>query len=171
MTRSNFQVAFLLFVVGALLATTVPETARCQSAALPTEDLVQQADVIVVGRVTAMTSSWNSDRSRIFTRVTLSVSQSIKGDASENSVTVTVPGGEVDGIGELYSHTARFKEDEDVVVFAAKNSKGELNIVGGDEGKTTIRKEDETRRNLVSDNETLEMYTAKLKSIVRAQRE
>lgn len=161
--------AFLILISAIVLAATTSEVAYGQSAALSTEGLVQRADVIVVGKVTAMNSEWSSDRTRIYTKVTVSVDQRIKGATSEHSVTITVPGGEVDGIGEVYSHTARFKEDEEVVVFAARDRQGQLQVVGGDEGKTTVRKEDETSRRLVSDSESLETFTAKLKSVVKAQ--
>lgn len=169
--QRNAIATFLLFLVGIAFTVTTSEVVYGQSAALSTEGLVQRADVIVVGKVTAMNSEWSSDRSRIFTRVTVSVDQHIKGATSVNSVTITVPGGEVDGIGEVYSHSARFKEDEEVVVFAARDRKGQLQVVGGDEGKTTVRKEAETGRQLVSDSESLERYTAKLKGVVKAQEE
>ena len=167
--RSNAIAAFLIFLVGVALTAAPSEVAYCQSAALSTESLVQGADVIVVGKVTAMNSKWSNDRSRIYTRVTISVDQQIKGATSENFVTITIPGGEVDGIGEVYSHTAKFTENEEVVVFAGKDRQGNLSVIGGDEGKTTVRKEKETGRQLVSGNESFQMFTAKLERVVKAQ--
>ena len=163
------NLAILSFQAGLFLAAAAFQPLRAQVVALNTEDLVQQADVIVEGKVTAMNAEWNADRSRIFTRVTVSVNQQIKGSTSERVVTVSVPGGEIDGIGELYSHTARFAKDEQVVVFAARDSQGQLHVVGGDEGKATVRKEEGTGRKFVLGNESLEMYTTKLKRIVQTQ--
>ena len=167
--RSNPIATFLILLVGVVFAAAPSEVAYCQSAALSTESLVQSADVIVVGKVTAMNSEWSSDRSRIYTRVTISVDQQIKGEASESSVTITIPGGEVDGIGEVYSHTAKFTENEGVVVFAEKDRQGNLRVIGGDEGKATVRKEKGSGRYLVSDGESLEMFTDMLKRVIKAQ--
>lgn len=167
--QRNLIAFFLTLIAGTILGAVGPQPLRCQSVALATEDLVQRADVIIIGKVTAMNSEWSRDRSRILTRVTISVDQHIKGEASENSVTIIVPGGEVDGIGEVYSHFARFKADEHVVVFAARDRRGQLQVVGGDEGKATVRREEDTGRQVVSDNESLQMFTAKLKRIVQEQ--
>lgn len=167
--QRNLIAFFFILLAGTILGAVVPQRLLCQSVALTTEDLVQRADVIIIGKVTAMNPEWSRDRSRILTRVTIAVDQHIKGEASENSVTVTIPGGEVDGIGEVYSHFARFKLDEQVVVFAAADRQGQLQVVGGDEGKATVRREQVTGRQLVSDNESLQMFTAKLKRIVEEQ--
>lgn len=168
--RSNVTVSFFPLLVGAILVVaTTPKAVHCQSAVLTTEELVQRADVVVVGKVTAMSSAWNSDRSRIYTRVTISVSQQIKGETSENSATVSIPGGEVDGIGEFYSHTASFKMDEEVVVFATKDRQGQLQVTGGNEGKTTVTKDETTGLRMVSDREPMGVFTSRLKRVVQAQ--
>ena len=57
----------------------------------------------------------------IRTRVTLSVDQFVKGGSPQNSLTIYIPGGEIDGVGEVYSHMPTFRQNEDVVVFAEKD--------------------------------------------------
>lgn len=168
--RSNFTRALLALLAGLVAGTTLPEAARCQPTAVEREELARRADVIVVGKVTAINSEWNSNRTRIQSRVTLSVDQHIKGEESGTSVTILTLGGEVDGVGEVYSHTARFKEDERVVVFAGKDRQGVLRVIGGDDGKLTVTKEEGTGRQFVADNESLEVFTARLRSLVEAER-
>ncbi len=152
-------------IVGAL----IPEATRCQSSALTMEDLAKRADVVLVGKVTAVRSEWNGDRSRIYTSVTLAVDQQIKGDQLSNSVIISTLGGEVDGVGEVYSHMARFKADEPVVVFAAADEHGQLRVVGGDAGKLTVTKDEMTGLQMVADREPLSVYTSRLKRVVQTQ--
>ena len=163
---SVMYLVFLAVIVSAMIHVPI---ASSQSAALTTEDLTSRADVIVVGKVTGLTSEWNSDRSRIYSLVTISIDEHIKGNESQSAVTVSTPGGEIDGVGEVYSHTARFKTDEQVVVFAAADAQGVMRVVGGDEGKVTIRKDVKTGLEMVSDSEPLNAFTHRVKAIVQAQ--
>ena len=43
------------------------------------------------------------------------MNESLKGTVRENSVDVTYPGGEVGGIGELYTHMPVFDNNESVL--------------------------------------------------------
>jgi ATP-dependent protease ClpP protease subunit len=165
------RVSIILFALfaGIVSASMFSPKAQAQSIAPTTEDLVRSADIVVVGKVSELKSEWNSDRSRIYSRVTVAVDQHIKGDEGQSSVTISTPGGEVDGVGEMYSHTARFKADEQVIVFAAADRQGQLKVVGGDEGKLTVTKNATTGMQMVSDHEPLTVFTNRLKAIVQAQ--
>ena len=66
-------------------------------------------------------SDWNQDKTRIFTKVTIQVDEYLKGNNSGKTMVINTPGGEVDGIGELYTHMPSFKDDEDVLVFAKED--------------------------------------------------
>ena len=156
-------------LAGMVLAIVSSSIAVSQSGAAATDELIRSADVVVVGKVTNVRSAWSADRSRIYSRVTLAVNQHIKGDESQQSVTISTLGGEIDGVGEVYSHTAKFKLDEQVIVFAAKDRQGQLKIIGGDEGKLTVTKEERTGRLLVGGNEPLTMVTSRLKAVIKAQ--
>lgn len=146
-----------------------PPGALSQSHELELEEMTQQADVIVVGRVIDVRSQWNSDRSRIFTNATVQVQQLIKGTATRGSVTITTPGGEIDGVGELYSHTPRFKTDEDVVVFAATDQQGLLRVVGGTEGKLSVIRDETTGVQKVGSDLPLGAFTSQLRRVVETQ--
>jgi hypothetical protein len=84
-------------------------------------------------------------------------------------MTITSPGGEVDSVGEWYSHTARFTKGEEVVVFAEKDKKGDFRVSGGHEGKISIRKDEASGQARVSDRMTLDDLKARIKNAVRAQ--
>jgi hypothetical protein len=103
------------------------------------KQLSKNADVILAGKVTEKKSAWNKNKTRIYTHTTLQVSEYLKGKANETSVEITYPGGEVGEVGELYTHMPRFEENEEVVVFLAKDKKNKgYKLVDGDEGKIRI---------------------------------
>ncbi|MDZ4132050.1 MAG: matrixin family metalloprotease, partial [Dethiobacteria bacterium] len=81
------------------------------------DDLTTEADSIVIGTVESAVSRWNEDRSAIYTTVTVLVEDDIKGGNSQNSVTIIVPGGEVDGITQTVSDTPAFETGEQAFFF------------------------------------------------------
>ncbi len=135
-----------------VLAAIVP--AFAQKNGRTVEDLARQADVIAVGKVTATKSGWDGSHKRIVTSVTVNVGEYLKGNEG-NVLTVTTMGGEVNGVGEWYSHTARFKAEEEVVVFANRDREGKLRVAGGEEGKMKIERDSKTGAALVQGNRTL----------------
>jgi hypothetical protein len=144
----------------ALLLALPGAGALSQSKELTTEALAGQAEVVAVGKVSSLVPQWNEDHSRIFTRVTLSVDQYIKGGSAGQPLTLLVPGGEVDGVGELYSHTAVFQSDESVLVFAQKDREGNYRVSAGQQGKYTVKRDDASGRLMVGGIRTLQEITA-----------
>lgn len=117
--RSRFSLHTMLGVM--VLSVLFPVALRCQSRIATTSEVAEQADVVVVGKVGGLVVEWVDGRTRIQTRVMIAVDQYVKGDASTKSMTVIVPGGKVDGVGEVYSHAPRFLRNENVVLFAKLN--------------------------------------------------
>jgi hypothetical protein len=156
-------------LIGAvLLLIIVPAAAAAQSTGVTTEDLARKSEVVAVGKVTGMRGEWDQNKTRIVTRVTVTVSEYLKGDAG-SVMTITSPGGEVDGVGEWYSHSARFKKDEDVVVFAEKDKRGGYRVAGGQEGKFVINKDEKTSVARVSPVTTLEDLKAEVHKALSGQ--
>src|SRR5262245_8052130 len=58
------------------------------------DELVARSETVVMGKVTAVTSRWNSDHTFILTDVTFAPAETIKGGA-EGPLTFTVMGGTV----------------------------------------------------------------------------
>lgn len=149
-----------------LLATACPLHAQQQE--LNTERLTRQAEMIIVGSVTEVTSSWTADRSRIVSLVTIRVEESLKGSPAGATVTLTVPGGEVDGVGELYTHAPQFRADEQVVVFGRRDAQGALRVAGGDQGKVTILRDERSGRLITGAGEAFEAFTTRVRRAVAA---
>ncbi len=140
-----------------------PTTARAQEKKYTHEELTGRAEVIAIGRVATMRSDWNANRTRIFTEVTIAVDEYLKGAEGHTTLILSVPGGEVGEVGETYSHVARFTRNEEVVVFARRDTRGAYTLVSGEQGKLAITTNERTGRKMVEDDKLLDM----LKSQVR----
>jgi hypothetical protein len=133
------------------------------------ETLAKNSEMIVVGKVSNVKSEWNADKTRIHTRVTLDVGEYVKGEKPDKSLVITHLGGEVDGVGELYSNTPVFSKDEEVLIFVKKDSKNNFVVEGGDEGKIKILKNELTGEKIVQENLTLKKLTSRVKSFLEQQ--
>jgi hypothetical protein len=106
-------------------------------------DLSNGADVIFTGKVTQKKSEWTAEKSSIYTRVTIQVDEVIKGNTSPKTVTIIHPGGEVDDVGELYTHVPTFTSEENVLLFAKKHSNNtDFIVFQGESGKFTLYEDD-----------------------------
>ncbi len=152
MNRSPFLLIAAVLCLAALLS--IPASAQLsvgkvipgKSAPVVMIDrLARAADIVVAGRVSAARGEWTEDHARIQTRVTVVVDQTLKGGKpASGEITILVPGGEVDGVGELYTHMATFRENEEVLVFANRDAKGDLRVTSGMEGKLRIERDAKT---------------------------
>lgn len=156
-------------VIILFLAMVVHSSSLAQSGAASITDLANQSDVVVVGKVSTLNSEWTSDRTRIQTRVVVSVSQVLKGDGTGAAVTIVTPGGEVDGVGELYSEMPTFKKEEDVLLFARRDSHGDLRVTSGQEGKVSLHKDEISGKMMAAGKESLDDITATLRKSVQNQ--
>ena len=161
------SLAYRFIIMSMVIAACLPGSARAQTTPASTESLARQADVVVVGKVSRVASAWNEDKSRIVTTVTVEVDQQVKG-AGASAITLVTPGGEVDGVGELYSHTAQFKKDEEVVVFAQKDARGRFRVVAGEQGKLTVKADKTTGIRMVAGDTRLDDLVSHLKEREKA---
>jgi hypothetical protein len=159
----RFRVLVLLIAFGTILPL------RAQEKVLSAEELSSSADVICIGKVDGVASEWNESRSMIRTRVTLVVDQYIKGSGQGPTLVLFVPGGEVDGVGEMYSHMATFKKDESVLVFAEKDRLGRYRVTGGQQGKLNISHDEATGKAMVGGSRPLEEITTIIQKAAHAQ--
>jgi hypothetical protein len=152
--------ALVLIVAGMI-------SAHAQVQQTSTERLARQADAVFVGKVREMKSEWTKNRGSIVTRVTLGVGQVIKGQPSTTTVTIVTPGGEIDGVGELYTHMASFKQQEEVVVFLERSQTGEYRVAGGSQGKFTVERDPKTGRATIGGDVPLEDFSRNVNQAVK----
>jgi len=128
---------------------------------LTLDELTLRADAILVGEVTDI-ANYQEGEGNIYTLVTLSVEQTIKGE-SEGEAVIRVLGGEVNGQVLWVEDAPRFQSGERAVVFL-NNGEGAFAVVGGFQGKFTIDK-----NNMVSGNMSLTEFIEQLRNILAKQ--
>ena len=123
------------------------------------------ADVIITGKVTEQTSSWNEDQTRIYTRATIQVEEYIKGNSAGSTITIKYLGGEVGEVGEMYSHMPRFDTEEEVLVFLKKDDKSaDFKVFNGEDGKISVINDQETGEKVTTSNVRINSLKAQIKS-------
>lgn len=126
------------------------------------EELTARADVVAVGIVVSRNAEWSVDRKRIWTRVVVAVTEQIKGTPADE-LTLTVPGGEIGEAGEFYSHAARFTDNEEVVVFADRDVRGNLRVTAGEQGKLTVERNPATGVKVVGEHVLLDALKSRIR--------
>ena len=153
-------ILLLILISGGLLFSSL-----AQDRSLEIKKLSKGADVILTGKVTKQNSSWNENKTRIFTKATLQVDEYLKGNNSGNSIEVTYPGGEVGDVGELYTHMPRFTNDEEVLVFLKKDQKSkEFKVFDGEDGKITVIKDAKTGEKFTGSNVKINSLKREIKN-------
>jgi hypothetical protein len=153
-------------LVAGLCSFVLTSWAFSQKKLVTLEDLTRNSEVVAVGQVKNMTSEWDESRTRIRTKVLLSVDQYVVGSNSGSTLTLYVPGGEVDGVGEIYSHMPVFKKEEQVMVFAAQDKLHHFRVAEGEQGKFTLQR-DENGKVIVPGHATLEEFTKEVKNTAK----
>ena len=134
-TRLLVAVAFAgLALLGANLAvaTTVQKFSR--------QDLAKKSESIVIGKVEDVSSRQDAVTSKeIYTYITLSVSESVKGAKGEKMVTIRQLGGTVGHLISAVPGMPSFKTGEEVVVFlTVRDKEGYPWVMGLQQGKYSV---------------------------------
>jgi len=131
------------------------------------ENLSKGADVVLTGKVVQQNSSWNEDRSRIYTNATIQVEEYLKGNTNEGSIVVTYLGGEVGDVGELYTHMPKFEDDEEILVFLKRDQRtSRYKVFNGEEGKLSIVYDKNTGEKVTTSNVQINSLKAQIKSFI-----
>jgi len=145
--KSMHKLFLILFLLGFC------STYFAQQEAVDLKELTTSADVIITGKVTNQTASWNEDKSRIYTLATVQVDEYIKGNNTGNTVTIKYLGGEVGDVGELYSHMPRFEDNEEVLVFLNRNGNStNYKVSSGESGKISLINDPQTGELMTNSN-------------------
>lgn len=137
--QSVRRFSFIASLILVLTAAAAPGILLGQQKQKALEEEAREADVVAIGRVTALKSEWDEGKTRIYTRVTFAVDEYLKEGAERSkAVTILTPGGEVGDVGELYTHAPVFKQNEEVVVFLRSADHGVYRVASGTQGKFNI---------------------------------
>jgi hypothetical protein len=135
--RGAILCIIFLFVLVFRLSSILAADEQISAKKMSLEEKVKNADMILVGTVSSVQSSWEKAESgkRIITRVRLSVCCYAKGAAGKE-LEIAVPGGVVDGIKQVNSDLPEFSAGEEVLLFLAGRP---AHLMGGGEGKYLIK--------------------------------
>lgn len=131
--------------------------------------LSQDAEIIIIGKVIKTQSLWSDDKSNILTNVTITVDEYLKGKSVSNNITITHLGGEIDGVGEIYSHHPNFSDHEDVLLFAKTDLDNKLVVLEGEKGKLLINNDREDGEKTVGQNQRLITIKNQIKNYITEQ--
>ena len=103
------------------------------------QKMSRDADLILTGKVIKQQSAWNQNKTRIITSTTIEAEEYLKGNAGRKFLVVNHPGGEVGGVGEIYTHMPTFKDNEEMLLFLKNDKKGnDYKVLYGEDGKIDI---------------------------------
>ena len=131
----------LVFILVCLTAqaTLVP--------ALSLEGLVDQSEIIVHGRITNSWPAWDSAHKYIWTHHRVEIVDLLRGRAG-SSVTISEPGGSLDGVSMSISGAPDYAVGEEAIVFLYRTPIGYLRSTGYGQGKYTVTAASRVRSNL-----------------------
>lgn len=152
----------VLIIVGGFFAA-----AFAQLTSSDIERMSKNADIIITGKVTQQSSSWNENNTRIYTQATIQVEEYLKGSNNSGPVIVSYLGGEVGDVGEMYSHMPRFENNEEVLVFLKKDDKStNYKVFNGEEGKINVVMDAKTGEKVTTSNVQINSLKAQIKSYI-----
>jgi hypothetical protein len=131
------------------------------------ESMSKNADVIITGKVTQQSASWNENKTRIYTQATIQVDEYLKGNSNGSSLVVIYPGGEVGDVGETYSHLPKFQDNEEVLVFLKKDEKStNYKVFNGENGKISVLSDPQTGEKVTTSNLKVNSLKTQIKSYI-----
>lgn len=116
-------------VAGILFAALAPAVTVPK---LSFERVVASSERIVHGRVLRVWTAWDSERRFIWTHAEVAVDESLKGDGA--TLTLSAPGGTLDGMTMPIAGAARFTPGEELVAFAYRTGSGLWRLRGWGQG-------------------------------------
>ncbi len=167
MTRI-WDIRHLRAAAGLIVVVLLPISLLGQARPIQPEDLAKRAESVAIGQVTGIVSEWDETGHAIRSRVNISVSEYLKGSGSGSTLTVYVPGGEVGSVGEIYSHMASFRSNENVVLFVEKDKQNHYRVSGGNQGKYLIEQDKLTGKPYVSGSIPLDEFKTRIKNAAAA---
>jgi len=113
--KADWIATIIFFILIATFSLTQQSAATMVS--LSTENLTSESALIILGDVKQVKSEWGEDKKAIFTFVTVTVRETVKGKSSQKNLKIMYEGGEIDGIGMRVSDVVIPTVGENVLLF------------------------------------------------------
>lgn len=133
-----------------------------------TEQLANWSKLILIGEVAEIESFWDDAHNMIYTDVTITLEENIKGKHDKSQVTVRTQGGKVDETLIIVEDVARFTIGEKVLVFLSEGKEELLWVTADFQGKYTIVGQSiAPHPNLMGKEVSKQQFVDKIRQLVR----
>jgi len=130
---------FLVVAIAALALVGAQAAFATSVQKLSLQELTKKSDSIVMARVDDAVASWDAGHKEIYTYITLSVLQPVKGNKGATTITLRQLGGTVGNIASVVPGMPSFRKGEEVVVFLTqKDAAGYPWVMGLEQGKYSV---------------------------------
>jgi hypothetical protein len=143
------QIVRIIFIVFIILIIQLPIAKATVLKKLSEEQLANYAQTILIGRCTSISREWNGEGSQIFTYVTISPQNLLKGDQIPAEITIKQLGGEVGEIGMRVDEASVYEEGEEVLLFLQMGLTGYHRTIGLSQGKFSIETDQASGRKIL----------------------
>ena len=137
------------------------------------KERIDKSDLIVIGKVTNLTSQRSEDHGLIYTIATLSVEKAIKGDPRSNHIKIRVLGGSVGDMATLvFQDVAEFDINERVLAFlqVSKNNPEYYWVFDETEGKYSVGYDRGMHEMIVGEGVSLKTIVNQIQTYLKGSR-
>jgi hypothetical protein len=135
----RFNLFFVFSLLGLLCGFPALYSAGATTVVpLSQEALIEDAVGIVTGRVTLIESFWDAQQRKIFTHISLSVEEKLKGDFDTTQLILKQTGGRIGDLHSWIEGSPEFTTGEKVLVFLGRNRDASLRVAHLFQGKFSI---------------------------------
>ena len=135
--RFTFRSRLLILLLTALVLFPLSASA---TVVIPVaeDDLAQQATAIVIGQVKGIESYWDAGEQRVFTYITVTPQETLKGEIGDGDFTVKQLGGTVGHLRSWLEGSPGFLVGEKVLLFLDTNQDGSAGVAHLYQGKFSL---------------------------------
>ncbi|MDD3643514.1 MAG: hypothetical protein PHQ19_08645 [Candidatus Krumholzibacteria bacterium] len=132
----------------ASLAVLVCAASASQIVRLTPRQMADYSELVVSGRVDGVTSFWNGDRTKIFTRIDVLVDEAYKGEKRAR-IELLQLGGTVGNVKVTVEGALAWRSGEEVLLFLEPYPGGRYQVAGLSQGRFEIERDEQTGKRYV----------------------
>ena len=134
---SKFFIPLILILIICQLFTYSPVSATIVKY-LSIDELVHQADLIVLGTCERIISAWDREKKNIYTFITVIPQRCLKGGECPPLIRIRQLGGAMDNLAMTIAGSPKFNPNEKVVLFLSRSGDTFYRVIGLSQGKFSV---------------------------------
>ena len=133
----------------AILAIGCADVSASRVVHMSARQMADNSVLVVTGRVSGVESYWNEKNTKIFTKTTITIDETFKGDRRARIELIQL-GGIVGNIKVNVEGALKWTEDEEVLLFLEPYDAGTYQVSGLSQGKFLVERDPDTGERYVS---------------------